>query len=204
MDAFVRGQGDGEEGSEGAGGGQVDMNSPTAQSFVETLVNIGISETDARLAVRQTGAESAEAAINWVFENSDRDRAEELESGEELYQDYKMVFVINASLPMSPGKVAAQVGHAAIDLYRELISKQELFGGPMLQWSENGSKKIVLQAGNAEELVALAKRAEAAGLPYSAIHDAGRTQIPSGSHTVLAIFGLSGQVDKVTGHLKLL
>ena len=59
--------------------------------------------------MRQTGAESAEAAINWVFENSDRNRAEELEANEDLYQDYKMVFAVNMSLPMSPGKVAAQV-----------------------------------------------------------------------------------------------
>ena len=66
------------------------------------------------------------------------------------------------------------------------------------------SKKIVVRAGSAEELTGLAKRAEAEGLPTAAIYDAGRTQIASGSHTVLAIFGLSGQVDKVTGHLKLL
>ena len=49
-----------------------------------------------------------------------------------------MVFVINGSLKMGVGKVGAQVGHAAIGLYREL---QELKGriGPMLaQWSEDG------------------------------------------------------------------
>jgi hypothetical protein len=51
---------------------------------------------------------------------------------------HKMVFVINGSLKMGVGKVGAQVGHAAIGLYREL---QELKGriAPMLeQWSEDG------------------------------------------------------------------
>lgn len=57
---------------------------------------------------------------------------------EDAYPEYKMVFVVNTSLPMTPGKMAAQVGHATLDLYRELVRKQDLFGGPLLQWDENG------------------------------------------------------------------
>lgn len=51
---------------------------------------------------------------------------------------------------------------------------------------------------------ALASLAEKEGLPFTVIQDAGHTQIPSGSQTVLAIFGLVKDVDKVTGQLKLL
>jgi len=58
-------------------------------------------------AVRQTGAASVEAAISWVFENRDIGDARLAEEG--IYQDFKMIFVVNGSLPMSVGKIAAQV-----------------------------------------------------------------------------------------------
>lgn len=52
---------------------------------------------------------------------------------------------------------------------------------------------------------ALAAQAEAAGMPYYIVHDAGRTQIPAGSQTVLAIGPApKSTVDKITGHLRLL
>lgn len=54
------------------------------------------------------------------------------------YQEYKMVFVVNSSLNMSPGKMAAQVGHGAIALYQDLVARQDIYGGSLLQWSENG------------------------------------------------------------------
>jgi len=173
----------------------------SSAEVVQALVQMGISEKVAEMAVRQTGATSAEAAINWVFENSESTRAE---SDESFYQDLKMVFVVNTSLPMSPGKMAAQVGHGAVGLYEELVSKQDVFGASLLQWNDGGSKKIVVQGSSSDELTKLADDAKNAGLPFYAVYDAGRTQIPSGSHTVLAIFGLSDQVDKVTRHLKLL
>jgi PTH2 family peptidyl-tRNA hydrolase len=51
----------------------------------------------------------------------------------------------------------------------------------------------------------LAAAAAAIDLPTYIVHDAGRTQIPAGSQTVLAIGpGPKSEVDKVTGHLKLL
>jgi len=65
------------------------------------------------------------------------------------------------------------------------------------------SRKIILQCDNTDQLNELATKAEGSGLPYSKIEDAGFTQIPAGSQTVLAIFGVVSDVDKVTGHLKL-
>jgi len=204
-----RGRGDGEESEMGIGGAQgqgapaaaVDVSVSPAKEIVDAIVLMGISRPIAEMAVRQTGADTAESAIAWVFENEMGGVEEE---GDEMYQDYKMVFVVNASLPMTPGKMAAQVGHAALGIYQDLISKQDLFGGPLLQWNENGSRKIVLQCETTEELNELASNAEKIGLPFSLIQDAGHTQIPAGSQTVLAVFGVVKEVDKVTGTLKLL
>jgi len=226
----TRGQGDGQEvpppgggvGAQGGAGGpegqpaaaiaapspwdapeSVDVTVPPAKDFVEALIGMGIARSDAELGVRQTGGSSVEAAISWVFENresSSRDRLEQ----EGIYQEYKMVFCVNASLGMSPGKMAAQVGHGVIDLYQNLVSDQEEYGGPVLQWIENGSKKVVLRCDNDAHLTALAKKCEEMGLPHSIISDAGLTEVPSGSQTVLSIFGVSSNVDKVSGKLSLL
>lgn len=46
-------------------------------------------------------------------------------------------------------------------------------------------------------------KAEKSGLLFSTIEDAGLTQIPAGSRTVLAVFGSVSDVDAVTGHLRL-
>lgn len=54
-------------------------------------------------------------------------------------------------------------------------------------------------------LMNVTKEARAANLTVSLIQDAGRTQVAPGSRTVLAIGpGLSTDIDKVTGHLKLM
>ncbi|CAL8097380.1 unnamed protein product [Orchesella dallaii] len=203
---FERGVGDGQEqpylGAGAAGG--VDMNAPSSKEMVESLVTMGISRPEAELAVRQTGAETAEAAIAWVFENREQgDMLDAGAAGDAMFQDYKMVFVVNASLNMSPGKMAAQVGHGAIALYQDLVTRQDVYGGPLLQWNECGSKKIVLQCENASEFEQLTVKAEKSGLPCTTIEDAGLTQIPAGSRTVLAVFGLVNDVDAVTGNLRL-
>ena len=52
---------------------------------------------------------------------------------------------------------------------------------------------------------ALEARAVSAGMPTYIVHDAGRTQIPAGSQTVLAIGPApKSLIDQITGHLKLL
>lgn len=68
-----------------------------------------------------------------------------------------------------------------------------------------GQAKVVLQAKNEEELETLQAQALSLGLCAQIIHDAGRTQIASGSATVLGVGpGPKSVVDQVTGGLKLL
>lgn len=65
--------------------------------------------------------------------------------------------------------------------------------------------KVALQVKNEEELEMLQAQAVSLGMCAQVIHDAGRTQIASGSATVLGIGPApKSMVDQVTGHLKLL
>lgn len=68
-----------------------------------------------------------------------------------------------------------------------------------------GQAKVALQVKSEEELEVLQAQALSLGLVAQVIHDAGRTQIASGSATVLGIGPApKGVIDQVTGHLKLL
>jgi len=65
--------------------------------------------------------------------------------------------------------------------------------------------KVALQVKSEDDLLILQAQALSLGLEAQVIHDAGRTQIKSGSATVLGIGpGPRSVVDQVTGHLKLL
>ena len=114
----------------------------------------------------------------------------------------KLVCIINQSLNMGKGKLAAQVGHASVSASMKLLSKDpEIFE----LWTAQGQRKVVLKSQSIDEIKEILKKAESAGLNIIKIHDAGRTQIPAGSLTVGAI-GPAGEaeLDELTGHLKLL
>lgn len=115
---------------------------------------------------------------------------------------FKMLFIVNGSLRMSSGKLAAQVAHSAIDLYED-ISTRRLKG--LNYWKNFGQTKIVVRAETTEEILELNRRAtQDQSIARSLIYDAGRTEIPSGSITCLGLFGTKNQLDPITGHLKLM
>jgi PTH2 family peptidyl-tRNA hydrolase len=75
----------------------------------------------------------------------------------------------------------------------------------LAQWEECGQPKICLKAQDDNELSELRAKAEALNLPTFEVHDAGRTQVAAGSKTILAIGPAArSDIDKVTGHLRLL
>ena len=62
----------------------------------------------------------------------------------------------------------------------------------------------ILSEGGEEGLKILKKQAEEIGLAAVIIYDAGKTQVESGSATVLGIGPAPADIiDKITGHLKL-
>ena len=50
-----------------------------------------------------------------------------------------MVFVVNTELNMGVGKIAAQVGHAAVGLYKVLSSQSQKYDHMLAQWDDFGS-----------------------------------------------------------------
>ena len=72
-------------------------------------------------------------------------------------------------------------------------------------WREQGAKKVVVRVNSLEDLYRLKDEAEELGLTAEIIKDAGLTEVPPGTETVLGIGpGPSNIIDKITGNLPLL
>jgi len=116
--------------------------------------------------------------------------------------ELKLVLVVNNSLGMGKGKIGAQCAHAACGVLEKYKPDNEML---FRHWEAHGQPKIALKGKDWEEMADLGTKALQAGLPVYVVHDAGRTQIPAGSQTVMAIGpGPKPLIDRVTGHLSLL
>ncbi len=114
----------------------------------------------------------------------------------------KMVIVTRQDLKLSKGKLAAQVGHAAVDCALKAMKYDKR---NFEAWHRVGQKKTVLKVASEDDLYPLKEAAERAGLSTALIKDAGHTEIPAGTVTVLGIGPApEAVIDKVTGHLSLL
>ena len=119
-----------------------------------------------------------------------------------LDEKLKMVFVVNHELKMGKGKIAAQVAHAAV---KATLACGEQDPALLDAWFKTGQKKICVKGDSAQHLEQLSIDAKKNGLLANKIHDAGHTQIPAGSFTVLAIGPCRDEdIETVTGDLKLL
>ena len=117
-------------------------------------------------------------------------------------QPLKMVFVINHALKMGKGKIAAQVGHAAV---KATLQSGELRPELLDAWLSTGQKKVCVKADDVRQLEQIEQQAKHHQILTSKIHDAGHTQIPAGSYTVLALGpDEEEKLDALTGELKLL
>ena len=114
----------------------------------------------------------------------------------------KLVCVVNQSLKMGKGKVAAQVGHAAVGAF---LSAGSSHSGHVEAWLGSGQKKICVKAPDDSLFEHLIQQAHRLSIPVHLVRDAGHTQIPAGSQTVLALGPYNSDVlDTITGDLKLL
>lgn len=114
---------------------------------------------------------------------------------------YKQVIVVRADLGMSPGKLATQVAHGAVIAFERARKEHSEWAEA---WLREGQKKAVVKVPGDGELREFRKRAEELGLPSELIQDAGLTELPPGTTTVLSVGPAPAElVDKVTGGLSL-
>ncbi|PYI22537.1 PTH2-domain-containing protein [Aspergillus violaceofuscus CBS 115571] len=136
-------------------------------------------------------------------DSEDEGDGSELASFDNTAEEVKLVLVVRTDLGMTKGKIAAQCSHATLACYKYLTAHTP--NSPLLRrWESQGQAKIALQVKSEEEMEMLYAQAISLGLCARVITDAGRTQIASGSRTVLGVLGPKSVVDGVTGHLKLL
>lgn len=110
----------------------------------------------------------------------------------------KMALVVRTDLSMQKGKIASQVAHAAVQL---ALQRDESVD----KWLMQGQPKIVLKISSLIDLEELQRQADLLGVRNQAVFDAGNTQVPSGTLTVLGLGPADEEaIAKVVGHLKLL
>lgn len=143
-----------------------------------------------------------------------------------MNDNVKQVIVMRKDLNMRKGKMIAQGSHAsmAVLLYSMRDNKPhteyvpEIANGeytmtlnvkeasPLDQWLRGLFTKIALSVDSEQELLRIHTEAKAAGLPTALITDAGLTEfggVPT--NTCIAIGPAKAEeIDKITGHLKLL
>lgn len=114
---------------------------------------------------------------------------------------HKLVIVVRRDIRLSPGKMAAQVAHASVDCALKAKADAEK---TFKKWKSEGQKKVVVRVDSERDLYDLKMAAEGRGLVTSLISDAGLTEVPPGTVTVLGIGpGPNAQVDQITGKLPL-
>jgi peptidyl-tRNA hydrolase, PTH2 family len=92
--------------------------------------------------------------------------------------------VANKGLGMSPGKLAAQVAHAAVNAYRLHVDECSL--ALSAEWLMTGHTKIVLEARDTEHLLMVERYLDERGIKTCLIIDEGRTEIAPHTPTALA------------------
>lgn len=121
-------------------------------------------------------------------------------------EDIKMVLCVRTDLKMTTGKIASQCSHATLGVYRKVQKKKNVDHlSYMERWLSLGQAKITLRIDSEKSLLDFEEKAKELNLPCFVVADAGKTQIDSGSLTVLAIGPApKKEIDKITGKLSLL
>ena len=111
----------------------------------------------------------------------------------------KQVMVVRTDLKMGKGKIAAQCCHGSIGSYKKTAPDK------IKKWENEAYAKVVCKVKTLDEMLELKDLASKRNISHFLVVDAGRTQIPTSSVTVLAIGPDEDEIiDEVTGDLKLL
>jgi PTH2 family peptidyl-tRNA hydrolase len=112
------------------------------------------------------------------------------------------VVAVRRDLEMGKGKIAVQVGHAAVTVAEETRKQHPDW---WREWFHEGQAKIVVKVNSESNLIDLQKSALELGLASAIIHDSGLTQVEPGTATCVGIGPAPAElIDKITGELPLL
>ena len=116
--------------------------------------------------------------------------------------EYKLVVLVRNDLKMGKGKIAAQVGHAAVECaIFSMMKDRRSFDA----WYKCGQPKIVLKVDSFEELDKYRMMASSNKIHIAVITDAGRTQVDPGTVTCMGLGPApASELDRITGELKML
>tara|TARA_B100000767_G_scaffold94628_1_gene90997 strand:+ start:1726 stop:2067 length:342 start_codon:yes stop_codon:yes gene_type:complete len=95
-----------------------------------------------------------------------------------------MALIVRKDLKLSAGKLAVQCSHAATSCALAANKSEKRL---LERWKDGGARKICLQIEDLASLQRLAGQAQSANLITHIVKDAGHTEIPSGTITVLGI-----------------
>ena len=116
--------------------------------------------------------------------------------------EYKMVIVTRKDLKLSPGKLAAQVAHAAVEC---ALGTKQNNSKWFSKWQNEGAKKVVAKVDCEKDFYQLREQAKSLDVYSKIISDAGHTEIPMGTKTVLGLGPAPENIiDQITGELSLL
>ena len=112
-----------------------------------------------------------------------------------------MVLVTRSDLKLSRGKLAAQCGHAVAECVLKAKREQPRM---LKRYMSEGARKIVCETSDIGSLRRLFGDARVCGLVCYMVTDAGHTEIPVGTVTVLGIGpGPRSEIDPLTSSLPL-
>ena len=116
-------------------------------------------------------------------------------------EELTMVLVTRADLKLSKGKLAAQCGRAVMEC---TVRAKKAIPRNLDRYRREGARKIVCKAEDDVALKSILGQAKSADLVCYLVKDAGHTEIPPGTITVVGIGpGPRSEIDKITGNLQL-
>lgn len=131
----------------------------------------------------------------------------------------KQVLVIRKDLNMRKGKIASQASHASMGALLKMIDVKEgaqeemtlrewwlPTDSPVNYWLNNSFTKICVSVDSEEELVTIYEEAERKLIPCCLITDNGTTEfggVPTKTAVAIGPWH-SDEINKITGHLKLM
>ncbi len=95
-----------------------------------------------------------------------------------------MAFLCRVDLQLSAGKLAVQCAHAAVESLKQAKKSHSRM---VQRWNESSSRKVCLAVEDESELEYFLELVQEASLPFAVIKDAGLTEVPPGTITVLGV-----------------